>query len=64
MPFNLKKGCVKEFNLKGEITSHFSHLQIFRYVSFLSPYLFCLLTVGVEIVYFHLITHRHTPQTV
>jgi hypothetical protein len=29
-----------------------------------SPHLFCLLTVGVEVVYFHLITLRHTPQSV
>jgi hypothetical protein len=30
---------------------------------FRSPYLFYLLTVGVEVVYFHLITLRHTPQS-
>jgi hypothetical protein len=29
-----------------------------------SPYLFYLLTAGVEVVYFHLITLRHTPQSV
>jgi hypothetical protein len=29
-----------------------------------SPSLFYLLTVGVEVVYFHLITLRHTPQSV
>jgi hypothetical protein len=28
------------------------------------PSLFYLLTVGVEVVYFHLITMRHTPQSV
>jgi hypothetical protein len=33
-------------------------------ISFRSSYLFCLLTVGVEVVYFHLITLRHTPQSV
>jgi hypothetical protein len=33
-------------------------------VSFRSLYLFCLLTVGVEFVYFHLITLRQTPQSV
>jgi hypothetical protein len=32
--------------------------------SFRSPYLFYLLTAGVEAVYFHLITLRHTPQSV
>jgi hypothetical protein len=32
--------------------------------SFRSPYLFYLLTVGVEVVNFHLITLRHTPQSV
>jgi hypothetical protein len=32
----------------------------FRFVSFRSPSLFCLLTAGVEVVYFHLITLRHT----
>jgi hypothetical protein len=36
-----------------------------HYSGFLpSPYLFYLLTVGVEVVYFHLITLRHTPQSV
>jgi hypothetical protein len=34
------------------------------YVSFRSPYLFCLLTVSVEVIYFHLITLKHTPQSV
>jgi hypothetical protein len=29
-----------------------------------SPYLFYLLTVGVEVVYLHLITLKHTPQSV
>jgi hypothetical protein len=29
-----------------------------------SSYLFYLLTVGIEVVYFHLITLRHTPQSV
>jgi hypothetical protein len=29
-----------------------------------SPYFFYLLTVGVEVVYFHSITLRHTPQSV
>jgi hypothetical protein len=33
-------------------------------VSFRSPYLFYLLTVGVEVVHFLLITLRHTPQSV
>jgi hypothetical protein len=33
-------------------------------VSFRSPYVFYLLTAGVEVVYFHLITLRHTPQSV
>jgi hypothetical protein len=33
-------------------------------LSFRSPYLFCLPTVGVEVVYFHLITLRHTTQSV
>jgi hypothetical protein len=32
--------------------------------SFRSPYLFYLLTVDVEVVYFHFITLRHTPQSV
>jgi hypothetical protein len=36
----------------------------FLFVSFRSPYFFCLLTAGVEVVYFHLITPRHTPQWV
>jgi hypothetical protein len=29
-----------------------------------SPYLFYLLTVGVDVAYFHLITLRHTSQSV
>jgi hypothetical protein len=32
--------------------------------SFRSPSRFYLLTAGVEVVYFHLITLRHTPQSV
>jgi hypothetical protein len=31
---------------------------------FRSPHPFYLLTAGVEVVYFHLITLRHTPQSV
>jgi hypothetical protein len=31
---------------------------------FRSPSLFYLFTAGVEVVYFHLITPRHTPQSV
>jgi hypothetical protein len=34
------------------------------FVTFRSPSLLYLLTVGVEVVYFHLITLRHTPQSV
>jgi hypothetical protein len=34
------------------------------FVSFRSPSLFYLLTVGFEVVYFYLITLRHTPQSV
>jgi hypothetical protein len=34
------------------------------FVYYCSPSLFYLLTVGVEFVYFHLITLRHTPQSV
>jgi hypothetical protein len=32
--------------------------------SFRSPSLFYLFTVGIEVVYFHVITLRHTPQSV
>jgi hypothetical protein len=35
-----------------------------KIVSFCSPYLFCLLTAGVEVVYVHLITLRNTSQSV
>jgi hypothetical protein len=31
--------------------------------TFRSPYFFYLLRVGVEVVYFHLMTRRHTPQS-
>jgi hypothetical protein len=41
-----------------------SACRILVHVSFRSPYLFCLLTVGVEVVHFHLITLRHTTQSV
>jgi hypothetical protein len=41
--------------------THNYHFML-RFVSFRSPYLFYLLTVGVEVVYFHLI--KHTPQSV
>jgi hypothetical protein len=42
-----------------------SSLCIFwDYVSFRSPSLFYLLTAGVDVVYLHLITLRHTPQSV
>jgi hypothetical protein len=34
------------------------------FVSFRNPSVFYLITVGVEVVYFHLITLRHTPQSV
>jgi hypothetical protein len=34
-----------------------------KVVSFRSPYLFYLPTAGVEVVYFHFITLRHTPQS-
>jgi hypothetical protein len=34
------------------------------FLSFQSPSLFYLFTTGVEVVYFHLITLRHTPQSV
>jgi hypothetical protein len=34
--------------------------MIIIYVSFRSPSFFCLLAVGVEVSFFHLITLRHT----
>jgi hypothetical protein len=41
------------------------NLRTFHYIiSFRSPSLFYLLTVGVEFIYFHLITLRHRPQSV
>jgi hypothetical protein len=47
---------------KGE--KHVQNRATVTDVSFLRPYFFYLLTVGVEVVYFHLITLRHTPQSV
>jgi hypothetical protein len=38
--------------------------RLLLYFTLLSPSLLYLLTVGVEVVYFHLITLRHTPQSV
>jgi hypothetical protein len=40
------------------------HSNIKIFVSFRSPYAFYLLTAGVEVVHFHLITIRHTSQSV
>jgi hypothetical protein len=46
-------------------TSNCTHIdQQIREVPFRSPFLFSLLAAGVEVVYFHLITLRHTPQSV
>jgi hypothetical protein len=42
----------------------FISIHSFIIVSFPSPSLFYVLTVGVEVVYFHLITLRHKPQSV
>jgi hypothetical protein len=39
-------------------------IHSFIIVLFPSPSLFFVLTVGVEVVYFHLITLRHIPQSV
>jgi hypothetical protein len=50
-------------NAAGNIPVHRLRCS-FCFISFLSPYLFYLLTVGVEVVYFRLITLRHTPQSV
>jgi hypothetical protein len=41
-----------------------THLMMIMDVSFRSPDIFYLLTVGVEVVHFHLITLRHTPHSV
>jgi hypothetical protein len=43
--------------------SRYTHVVILIY-SFRSPSLFYLLTVGVDVVYFHFITLRHTSQSV
>jgi hypothetical protein len=40
-----------------------SHIYVETY-SFRSPSVFYLFTVGVEVIYFHLITLGHTPQSV
>jgi hypothetical protein len=41
-----------------------SYYAALMFVSFRSRDLFYLLTAGVEVVYFHLITLTHTPQSV
>jgi hypothetical protein len=46
------------------ILEQLQYIYYFLNVSFRSPSLFYLLTAGVEVVYFHLITLRHTPQSV
>jgi hypothetical protein len=42
----------------------YSFIHSFIHFRIRSPYFFYLLTVGVEVVYFHLLTLRHTPQSV
>jgi hypothetical protein len=42
----------------------FTACEVMNIYSFRSPSVFYLLTVGVEVVYFHLITLRHIPQSV
>jgi hypothetical protein len=42
----------------------FTFGRFIKFYSFRSPSLFCLSTVGVEVVYFHLITLKHTSQSV
>jgi hypothetical protein len=51
--------CISYFVRMNELIAVRHNYRMFR-----SPYLFYLLTVGVEVVYFHLITLRHTPQSV
>jgi hypothetical protein len=57
---NSSPGATREETVKLRTALTFS----FKFVSFRSPYLFYLLTAGVDVVYFHLITLRHTPQSV
>jgi hypothetical protein len=50
---------------RTSVTSHSIVLMSSNtHVSFRSPYLFYLITVGVEVVSFHLITLRHTSQSI
>jgi hypothetical protein len=62
------KSLIRQFSTAtyGFLAVLLKYIQrsISNIVSFRSPSLFYLLTVGVEVVYFHLITHRHTPQSV
>jgi hypothetical protein len=50
---------VAKITFKQKFRWYFSKICSFR-----SPYPFYLLTAGVEVVYFHLITLRHTPESV
>jgi hypothetical protein len=47
----------------GQILNILTQFML-NFKSFHSPSLFYLLTVGVEVFVFHLITLRHTPQSV
>jgi hypothetical protein len=52
------------FVLKCDTINRWHKSYCLSFVSFRSPYPFNLPTAGVEVVYFHLITLRHTPQSV
>jgi hypothetical protein len=38
--------------------------SVLQNITLRSPFLFCLLTVRVEVIYFRLVTLRHTPQSI
>jgi hypothetical protein len=61
MELNYRRFQLNGFKIVG-LSTHF--FRVFTKVSFRSPSLFYLLTVGVEVVHLHLITLRHTPQSV
>jgi hypothetical protein len=53
---------------RQNINTHINNKRKFNFIFIhycrRCPYLFYLLTVGVEVVYFHLITLRNTPPSV
>jgi hypothetical protein len=64
VPLNMRISLQAEEILASQEGHFFLELVSLIFISLRSPSLFYLLTVGVDVVHFHLITLRHTPQSV